>query len=139
MAALQLAPEDQARFQAAVEPVRRHGTVRLPLPGSIARHNLSVAISSFIDREEELVEIAGWLAGARLLTLTGVGGCGKTRLALEVDRAVLANYPDGVWLVDLGQLADAACRFVSARTLSVVIVAPYLCLGFEYQGNGKQM
>ena len=50
----------------------------------------------------------GRLERARLVTLTGVGGCGKTRLALEVARAIAPKYPDGVWLVELGPLSDPA-------------------------------
>jgi non-specific serine/threonine protein kinase len=65
-------------------------------------------LSSFIGRDRELTEVQARLARVRLVTLTGVGGCGKTRLAVQVARAVLERYPDGVWLVELAALADAA-------------------------------
>jgi predicted ATPase len=73
-----------------------------------AHHNLPAALTSFIGRDRELGDVRGRLAHVRLLTLTGVGGCGKTRLALEVARALLDRYPDGVWLVELAPLADPA-------------------------------
>jgi len=72
------------------------------------RHNLPTSLSSFVGRERELADAQARLSEARLLTLTGVGGCGKTRLALEVGRAALDSYPDGVWLVELAALTDAA-------------------------------
>jgi predicted ATPase/DNA-binding CsgD family transcriptional regulator len=71
-------------------------------------HNLPASLTSFIGRERELAEVRARLADVRLLTLTGVGGCGKTRLALEVARAVLDLYRDGVWLVEFAPLADPA-------------------------------
>ena len=69
-------------------------------------HNLPAPRSSFVGRERELVEIERTLAMTRLLTLTGVGGSGKTRLALEVARDLVGAYPDGVWLVELAPLTD---------------------------------
>ena len=80
------------------------------VPHSIrdVRHNLPTSLTSLIGRERELSEVQARLTAARLVTLTGVGGCGKTRLALEVGRAVVDRYQDGVWLVDLAALADAA-------------------------------
>jgi predicted ATPase/DNA-binding CsgD family transcriptional regulator len=71
-------------------------------------HNLPVALTSFIGRERELADVQARLADARLLTLTGVAGCGKTRLALEVAWASLDHFSDGVWLVQLAPLADPA-------------------------------
>jgi predicted ATPase/DNA-binding SARP family transcriptional activator/DNA-binding CsgD family transcriptional regulator len=70
------------------------------------RHNIPAALSSFIGRERELVEIKRALAITRLLTLTGVGGSGKTRLAMEVARDLVGAYPDGVWLVELAPLSQ---------------------------------
>ncbi len=72
------------------------------------RHNLPQAVTSFVGREKELREIGLRLEQHRLLTLTGAGGCGKTRLALELAALRVEAYPDGVWLVELGALADPA-------------------------------
>jgi len=72
------------------------------------RHNLPIALTSFIGRTDEIAEVTRLLTITRLLTLTGAGGCGKTRLALAAASEVVANFPDGVWLVDLAPLADPA-------------------------------
>jgi predicted ATPase/DNA-binding CsgD family transcriptional regulator/DNA-binding XRE family transcriptional regulator len=70
------------------------------------RTNLPVPVSSFVGRRRELAALAKALAGARLLTLTGPGGCGKTRLGLRLAEDLLPAYPDGVWLVELASLAE---------------------------------
>jgi predicted ATPase/DNA-binding winged helix-turn-helix (wHTH) protein len=70
------------------------------------RTNLPEPLTSFIGRERELVEIKRLLPGKRLLTLVGVGGIGKTRLALQAAAEVTDAYRDGVWLVELGSISD---------------------------------
>jgi predicted ATPase/DNA-binding CsgD family transcriptional regulator len=70
--------------------------------------NLPAARSSFVGREREMGEVERGLAATRLLTLTGAGGSGKTRLALEVARSLVGAYPDGVWLVELAPLSEGA-------------------------------
>jgi len=70
--------------------------------------NLPAALTSFIGREKEIVEVKQLLADGRLLTITGSGGAGKTRLALQVARDLLNYYPDGVWLVELAPLTNPA-------------------------------
>src|SRR5919112_1867951 len=70
------------------------------------RHNLPLRRTSFVGRERECLEVKRHLAMTRLLTLTGTGGCGKTRLALEVARDLVGLYPDGVWLIELAPLSD---------------------------------
>ncbi len=88
--------------------------------GSTPPHNLPAARSSFVGREQEKLEVERELATTRLLTLTGVGGSGKTRLALEVARDLLASYPNGVWLVRLAPLSEEALvPKVVAETLKV--------------------
>jgi len=68
--------------------------------------NLPVQLTSFIGREQEMAEVKRLLSATRLLTLTGTGGCGKTRLALQVGAEVLERFQDGVWLVELASLSD---------------------------------
>jgi predicted ATPase len=68
--------------------------------------NLPVQVTSFVGRERELAEVRGRLAETHLLTLTGAGGAGKTRLALQVAAELLNSYPDGVWFIDLAPLND---------------------------------
>lgn len=70
------------------------------------KNNLPHALTSFIGREKEITEIRKSLTSTRLLTLSGTGGCGKTRLALQVAGTMLDQYPDGVWFVELGALSD---------------------------------
>jgi predicted ATPase/DNA-binding SARP family transcriptional activator/DNA-binding NarL/FixJ family response regulator len=75
-------------------------------PPEAAEHNLPAPRTSFVGREHELVEVKRALAMTRLLTLTGAGGSGKTRLALEVARDLVGAYPDGVGLVELAPLSE---------------------------------
>jgi predicted ATPase/DNA-binding CsgD family transcriptional regulator len=71
-------------------------------------HNLPGELTSFIGRRAELAQIGGPLERVRLLTLTGAGGCGKTRLALQAAADAMHRHPDGVWWVELARLADGA-------------------------------
>ena len=70
------------------------------------RHNLPLQLTSFIGREHELRELRQLLPTTRLLTLTGAGGTGKTRLSLQLAAEALDAYTDGVWFVELAPLAD---------------------------------
>jgi predicted ATPase/DNA-binding winged helix-turn-helix (wHTH) protein len=94
------------RFVGPVTEV--HRSLPKGASGERENSNLPEPLTSFIGRERELVEIKRLLPGTRLLTLVGVGGIGKTRLALQVAAEVIAAYRDGVWLVDLAPLADPA-------------------------------
>ncbi|MGH2587895.1 MAG: ATP-binding protein [Dehalococcoidia bacterium] len=68
--------------------------------------NLPAPLTSFVGRQRELATLRRVMGSTRLLTLTGVGGCGKTRLALELAGELLWAYPHGTYLVDLASLAD---------------------------------
>lgn len=103
-------------------------------PGRAAG-NLPAARTSFVGRGQELDALAALVPGSRLVTLTGPGGCGKTRLAVEAARRLAGRFPDGVWLVDLAPVADPALvpRAV-ARALGMLehageMTAATLCAG----------
>ena len=83
----------------------RRGPVPATEPG-YDRHTLPLPLSSFVGRAREVDEVCELLQRVPLLTLTGTGGIGKTRLALEVARGLVDAVPGGVWLVDLTPLAN---------------------------------
>jgi predicted ATPase/class 3 adenylate cyclase len=70
--------------------------------------NLRAAVTSFVGRESELAEVQSAVKAHGLVTLTGAGGVGKTRLAVEVATRLAAEFPDGVWLFELASVADPA-------------------------------
>ena len=76
------------------------------LPPTQKKTNLPAQLTNFIGRKLEMEEIGGLMATTRLLTLTGSGGCGKTRLAQQVAADSIDDYPDGVWLVELADISD---------------------------------
>src|SRR5215471_14236620 len=84
----------------AHEPTRAHVAASHP-------NNLPARISSFVGRTRETEEVKRLLQRSRLVTLLGIGGVGKTRVALQVAAEVLEHYPDGVWLVELGSISDS--------------------------------
>ncbi|GIH93394.1 SARP family transcriptional regulator [Planobispora siamensis] len=85
------------------------------------RTNLRAGLTSFVGKDDDVSAVAGLAAGHRLVTLTGPGGSGKTRLATETARTMLAELPDGAWLVELasvrtgGDLAQAALTAIGLR------------------------
>ena len=88
-------------------------------------NNLPQAVTRFIGRAQELAECERLLRQARLLTLTAIGGAGKTRLAIEVARNELDRFPDGIWFVDLASLQEG-------ERLGLAVAD---ALGFRPQGD----
>jgi predicted ATPase/DNA-binding winged helix-turn-helix (wHTH) protein len=78
-----------------------------PRVASAPANNVPASISSFVGRTRETEEVKRLLARNRLVTLVGIGGVGKTRVALQVAGEVIQRYPDGVWVVELGTISDA--------------------------------
>lgn len=81
---------------------------QFPPPASLEAfpNNLPLQLTTFVDREKEIVELRRLIGSSRLVTLTGPGGSGKTRLALQVSADLLEDYPEGVWVVELAGLSD---------------------------------
>ncbi|QDQ95098.1 protein kinase [Rhodococcus sp. WB9] len=132
-------PVDEMALRAETDPqehaqqVTSRGRVSSPSSTSGTTGSLPLELTSFVGRRHELTEAKNLLAGSRLVTLTGIGGVGKTRLAIRIAAAVQRDYGDGVRLVELGELRDASSlvdavaaavglRDQSARPLREVLI-----------------
>jgi predicted ATPase len=89
---------------AGAGPYRR--APQSPLSAGLAQSNLPQEAKSFIGREAEVAEIKALAADARLVTLVGVGGVGKTSCSLKAAAGLVGSYPDGVWFVDLAPITE---------------------------------
>src|SRR3984893_6180765 len=92
-----------------VAPVRFERSPQAPLPATIAlaaAHNLPLAATRMIGRDEAVAALVSRLSRERLLTIVGPGGIGKTTVALAVAERMIADYEDGVWVIDLAPLSD---------------------------------
>ena len=81
-------------------------------------NNLPLQTTSFVGRDHEIAEVRRLLASARTVTLTGVGGGGKTRLALQVAAGLVDDFPDGVWFVEVSSLSHPS---LVAQTVATVL------------------
>ncbi len=99
-------------------PVARHGAPEGP------SNNLPLQLTSFVGREREVAEVTGQLSETRLITLRGPGGCGKTRLALEVASEVAKSFEGGVWWVGLAPLSDTELVPQAVASVLNVLEAP---------------
>src|SRR4249920_1437203 len=77
-----------------------------PTRATLRTGNLPVELTSFVGRRQGLTDLKRAMASTRLLTLTGAGGIGKTKLALRAGRESVRQYPDGVWFVELASVQD---------------------------------
>ncbi len=92
--------EEAAGEEAAGEEVDPKGSTSPP------SHNLPLQLTRFIGREKETKELNSLVENNRLVTITGSGGCGKTRISLQIAREYLDKFQDGVWFIDLSPLED---------------------------------
>jgi predicted ATPase/DNA-binding SARP family transcriptional activator len=104
-------PETTAVYERVVAAVDSPGLATPSVPaivGNHPRHNLPVALTTFVGRDSEVAALDALIGKRRLVTLVGTGGVGKTRLAIETARTLVDRFSDGVWLVELASLADPA-------------------------------
>ncbi|MGH7681039.1 MAG: protein kinase domain-containing protein [Candidatus Eiseniibacteriota bacterium] len=100
-AALRALARDDSGIEGGTAEIAAVAASRVP-------NNLPVSLTSFVGRRDEMEEIARLLDTARLVTLTGAGGCGKSRLSVQVARNVLEGYPEGAWIAELAPLSDSS-------------------------------
>jgi predicted ATPase/DNA-binding CsgD family transcriptional regulator len=99
------------------------------MPVKTRPNNLPAELTSFVGRRKELSEVKRLLSATRLLTLTGSGGAGKTRLALRAAAELARGFPDGVWLVSLGSLDDP----------QLVVQAAFNAVGLQDMSSGLSL
>ncbi|OKH84247.1 hypothetical protein EB75_05530 [Mycobacterium sp. ST-F2] len=108
------------RVMQLCHPDLRNDFPPLRTPGFAVAHGLPVQLTTFIGRRVETTNLSDALATNRLVTLTGAGGAGKTRLAVHVAATVVGDYSDGVWYVDLAPLTNPdAVPATAARALGL--------------------
>jgi predicted ATPase/DNA-binding SARP family transcriptional activator len=110
--------EPSSELQVLEEQILLHDPSLIPV--SPIPHNLPAQLTSFVGRSLELIDVGESLVDHRLVTLTGAGGTGKTRLAVELARQVLDEYPDGVWFVDFRGVEATGVASLIVSTLRVV-------------------
>jgi predicted ATPase/DNA-binding CsgD family transcriptional regulator len=120
MSPLSVGPR-HVRTKAPAKPRRRRGKGRSAPESARRVHNLPVQLTSFVGRAQELADVRRLLSTAALVTLTGTGGSGKTRLALHVAAGLVECFRDGVWLAELGPVSDP--RLV-AKTVASALGVP---------------
>src|SRR5271166_3944803 len=113
------APRVDEGGEAAVAPQSEANETPTNLPGPV---------SELIGRDKELAEIEALVANHRLVTLTGAGGIGKTRLAVAVARRLMPRFTDGVWIVDFSTLSDA----------SLLPAAIAMAVGLDFGGTATR-
>ncbi len=102
----ELGVEPQPATTALYESIQQSASAKAS--PAVQLTNLPVPLTSFIGRSHEIQRIQQLLEQNRLITLVGVGGCGKTRLAIEIARELVEQFRDGVWWIDLAPLTEAA-------------------------------
>jgi predicted ATPase/class 3 adenylate cyclase/DNA-binding CsgD family transcriptional regulator len=109
-----------ARVVQLCHPDLRNEFPPLRAPENVGTHNLPTLLTSFVGRAIQMAEVRGLVADNRLVTLTGAGGAGKTRLAVQIAAGVAAEFRDGAWYVDLAPVTHPEVVAVTvARALGL--------------------
>jgi predicted ATPase len=115
--ALELSELERTELEAAAARARARGGGKPSLDAGTVRHNIPEPLTSFVGRDAEVADLRTLLAKHRMITITGPGGTGKTRLALEIGRRRIGDGDGEVWFVDLAPIGDDS--FVAARIAAV--------------------